>query len=183
MKGIVFTELLEMVEETFSPEVANRIIEASDLPSGGAYTAVGTYDHREMVRLVTTLGKETGIAVPDLLQAFGRHLFGRFVAGYPRLFTGVDSAFSFLASIEGYIHVEVRKLYPDAELPTFECDGSVPGRLTILYRSARPFADLAQGLIVGCTEHFCENVSIEREELSDEHGTCVRFVLTRRGGD
>lgn len=29
-------------------------------------------------------------------------------------------AFQFLKNIENYIHVEVRKLYPDAELPTFE---------------------------------------------------------------
>ncbi len=31
MKGIVFTELLEMVEDTFGPETADRIILASDL--------------------------------------------------------------------------------------------------------------------------------------------------------
>jgi len=41
MKGIVFTEFLEMVENKFSPELADRIIEGAEVPSGGVYTAVG----------------------------------------------------------------------------------------------------------------------------------------------
>ena len=180
MKGIVFTEFLEMVEDRFSPQVADRIIEASNLASGGAYTAVGTYDHHEIVQLVTELSNVTGIGVPDLLRAFGRHLFGRFVVGYPQLFAAATSAFAFLASVEGHIHVEVRKLYPDAELPTFKCDRSIPGRLTMLYQSKRPFGDLAEGLIMGCAEHFDEEVDIVREDLSDEHETRVRFVLTKQ---
>ncbi|MBA1333177.1 heme transporter CcmB, partial [Candidatus Endoriftia persephone str. Guaymas] len=44
MKGIVFSKFIEFVEERFSPEMADDIIESSDLPSGGAYTSVGTYD-------------------------------------------------------------------------------------------------------------------------------------------
>ncbi|MGH7856391.1 MAG: heme NO-binding domain-containing protein, partial [Candidatus Binatia bacterium] len=86
MKGIVFTEFLEMVEERFSPEIADRIIQASNLPSGGAYTAVGTYDYNELLRLVTNLGRETGVLVPDLVRSFGQHLFGRFYVSYPQFF-------------------------------------------------------------------------------------------------
>ena len=72
MKGVVFTEFLEMVEEKFSPEMVDTIIGASDLPSQGAYTSLGTYDHNEMIQLVTHLSKETNIAVPDLIRTFGR---------------------------------------------------------------------------------------------------------------
>ncbi|MDQ3565569.1 MAG: heme NO-binding domain-containing protein [Pseudomonadota bacterium] len=181
MKGIVFTEFLEMVENRFSPEIADRIIEASELPSRGAYTAVGTYDHTEMVRLVTELSAVTGATVPNLLHTFGKHLFGRFVAIYPQFFEGVESAFPFLENIDGYIHVEVLKLYPDAELPGFECDASEPGRLTLIYRSTRRLADLAEGLIQGCIEHFRETIHIQREDLSGGQGSCVRFLLTKAG--
>ena len=41
MKGIIFTEFIEMVEDKFGFEVADNIITNSNLPSGGAYTAVG----------------------------------------------------------------------------------------------------------------------------------------------
>ena len=86
MKGIVFTEFLEMVEGRLGPEVADRMIEESALQTGGAYTAVGTYDHNELMRMAERLGAATGIEVADLLRSFGRHLFGRFVTGYPQFF-------------------------------------------------------------------------------------------------
>ncbi|MBU3005056.1 heme NO-binding domain-containing protein [Paraglaciecola arctica] len=35
-----------MVESVFSIDVLEEIIEKSDLPNRGAYTAVGTYDHQ-----------------------------------------------------------------------------------------------------------------------------------------
>jgi hypothetical protein len=180
MKGIVFREFLEMVENQFGPEVGDRIIEESQLPSGGAYTTVGSYDHQEMIQLVRQLSAATGLAVADLVRAFGQHLFGRFVAGYPQLFVGIGSAFDFLERVEGIVHVEVRKLYPDAELPTFECSraGTV---LTMIYHSQRPFADLAEGLIKGCVAHYGENIELARADLNPQ-GTGVRFVLSKRGG-
>ena len=55
MKGVVFTEFVEMVEARFGLPMLDRIIEAAQLPSGGAYSAVGTYDHGEMVQLVGAL--------------------------------------------------------------------------------------------------------------------------------
>ncbi|MEL7340130.1 MAG: heme NO-binding domain-containing protein, partial [Bacteroidota bacterium] len=55
MKGIVFTEFLEMVEDTFGFETADNIVSQAELPSGGVYTAVGTYPALEMVSLVGKL--------------------------------------------------------------------------------------------------------------------------------
>jgi hypothetical protein len=182
MKGVVFTEFLEMVEDRFSAEMADRIIESSNLPSRGAYTSLGTYDPAEIVRLVSQLSAATGIAPPVLTHAFGKYLFSRFVALYPRVFDGIDSSYALLEKVEGTIHVEVRKLYPDAELPRFECNSSEPGRLTMIYSSPRGFADLAGGLIEGCIEHFGEKIDIQKEDLSDGHGTSVRFSLREQEG-
>src|SRR4051794_23771355 len=135
MKGIVFTEFLEMVEDKFSPELVDRILDTAEPQSGGVYTAVGTYDHHEMIELVSCLSKETGIDAADLLHSFGLHMFERFYVLFPQYFKGISSSFEFLERIEDYIHVEVRKLYPEAELPSFECDTSQPGRLRLTYRS------------------------------------------------
>ena len=181
MKGVVFTEFLEMVESSFSPLVADRIIEQSELPSGGAYTAIGTYDHDEMVSLVSQLSSETGTPVPELLQGFGGYLFGRFVAGYPMFFEGQSSAFDFLATVHNHIHTEVRKLYADAELPSLEHERPEPNRMVMDYRSSRGPADLAEGLIRACIEHFKETIAVSREDLSDGQNTHVRFVLEQQG--
>jgi hypothetical protein len=180
MKGVVFTEFLEMVEDRFSPEMADRIIERAELPSGGGYTTVGTYDHGEMIQLVSCLSEETGIPSAELVRSFGMHLFGRFHTMFPKYFEDVSSAFDFLQRTDHYIHVEVQKLYPDAELPSFECDTSQSGRLQITYRSSRPFAALAEGLIRGCIAHYGEEVDIAVEDLSAGTGTAARFLLTKR---
>ncbi len=182
MKGIVFTEFLEMVEGTFGPETADGIIEASSLSTGGAYTSVGTYDHHELLRLVGALSAATTQPPPALVKAFGKHLFVRFHAGFPGFFKGVDSAFEFLGRIDGHIHVEVRKLYPDAELPRFECRTLGPRQLEMIYTSSRPFADLAEGLIEGCGEHFRQPMTIERHVLQEGNVNSVRFILTRLAG-
>jgi len=181
MKGIVFTEFLEMVESKFSPELADSIIEGAQVPSGGAYTSVGTYDHSEMIKLVSCLSKETGIGKAELVRSFGMYMFERFYVLFPQYFTGIESSFHFLERIEDYIHVEVRKLYPEAELPSFECDTSQPGCLRLTYRSTRPFAALAEGLIRGCIAHFREDADIDVEDLSNGTGTAARFVITQRG--
>jgi len=180
MKGIVFCEFVEMLEQEFSADMADEIISGAALESGGAYTTVGTYDHHEMLALVTQLSEKTGTPVPDLVEAFGRYLFGRFVDLYPAFFEGVDGAFSFLDRIEEHVHVEVRKLYPDAELPTFKTSRTDDNTMVMVYQSTRPFADLAKGLIEGCIAHYGEPVDVQMEDLSDEGRTHVRFTLMRQ---
>jgi hypothetical protein len=180
---MVFTEFLEMVEETFSPDMVDTILDASDLSSGGAYTTLGTYDYAEKVQLVSHLSRETEVPVPKLLHQFGVHLFSRFVSGYPSFFASDNDAFGFLEKVEDYIHVEVRKLYADAELPTFEYEKLGADRLVMVYASSRPFGDLAEGLIQGCIRHFGGGIGVEREDLPDPKRTRVRFTLTRQPHD
>jgi len=63
MKGIVFSEFLNMVDERFSIEMSERLIDGVNLPSRGAYTTVGTYDAQEIVDLVAKLSEITKISV------------------------------------------------------------------------------------------------------------------------
>lgn len=176
MKGLIFTEFMEMVETTWSFDMADAIISRSQVASGGAYTSVGSYPHQELVDLINALSVETQTPFTDLVRAFGTHLFARFVLTYPKFFDGINNSFDFLGGIEEIIHAEVRKLYPDAELPTFQVQ-SAPGRLTLTYFSEHPFADLAQGLIEGCLKHFGEQVLLIREPTPQSSGEQARFVL------
>jgi hypothetical protein len=180
MKGVVFTAFLEMVESQFSEDMVDDIIEAAQLPSGGAYTAVGTYPHEEMVALVVALSERSGTPIPDLLRAYGKHLFAHFFLTHPSFFVNVHDALSFLEGIENIIHAEVLKLYPDAQLPRFETEHRNENQLVLLYDSNRHFEDLAEGLMLGCIDHFAERIDIARE--ATEHGgrRQERFTLTRR---
>jgi hypothetical protein len=177
MKGIVFTEFLDMVEERYSPEVADQILLAAKLPSGGAYTAVGTYDHGEIWSLVCELSKVIDVPVPELFRAYGEHLFVQLANTYPHCLQGARSAFDVLQGLDSVIHREVRKLYPDASLPRFEVTERTSRQMVLIYESARHFADLAEGLIRGCGRHFGQNIALTREALPADGGSRVRFTL------
>lgn len=178
MKGIVFTEFLEMVEDKFGILTLDRIVEEEKLASGGAYTSVGTYKHDEMVLLVTNLSNEVNIPVADLLEVYGKHFFGVLYTSYPTFFKNVTDAFDFLGSIENYIHVEVLKLYPDAELPSFDIKRPNKNTLTMVYKSERKLAAFAKGLIEGAVTHFGETISIEMNPLKEDNSE-VQFTLIR----
>lgn len=177
MKGIVFTEFLEWAEKRFSPELVDRTIQHADLPGGGAYTSVGTYDHHELLKLVGCMGKLAEVSPPDLLREFGTHLFKRFYENYPRFFNGVQNTFDFLENVDSYIHVEVRKLYPDAELPRFVRRRRTDGGLEMEYHSERQLADLAEGLMIGCAGHFGETLDVVRHDEPGQRGFRTQFVL------
>ncbi len=180
MKGIVFTEFLDLVEQNFGYEMVDHIIQESKLANGGAYTGVGTYPHSEMVSLVTNLSNRAEIPVASLLKLYGRHLFGVFEKSYGRFFTEVDSAFALLQHIENHIHVEVLKLYPDAELPRFETSHLSENTLEMIYHSERKMADFAEGLIEATLEHFNETATIQRNNITPD-GTSVRFIIEKHG--
>jgi hypothetical protein len=179
MKGVVFTSFLEMVETKFSADMVDHILLDAAPPNGGAYTAVGTYPHEEMVALVVSLSRHCGIAVADLLKVFGEYLFAHFTRAYPSFFAAQSDAFSFLAGIEAVIHSEVRKLYPDAELPRFEIQRSTEDTLVLAYSSNKHLEDLCEGLIRACCAHFKERISLSRQANGEGDSRVERFTLTR----
>ncbi|MCL6274709.1 heme NO-binding domain-containing protein [Muricauda sp. 2012CJ35-5] len=180
MKGIVFTEFLEMVESNYGLETVDSLIENCDLPSGGAYTSVGTYDFNEMVSLITELGKQTGLTQDQLLHSFGLFLFNGLVATHPEVVSSYKNPIGLLHSIEDHIHVHVRKLYPDAELPQFKVLSKSDTTLEMIYTSSRGLYSLAHGLIEKTFEHFGKKVNVEYK-LLNENGTEVKFRLTQNG--
>ncbi|MGS2719839.1 heme NO-binding domain-containing protein [Paraglaciecola aestuariivivens] len=182
MKGIVFTEFMDMVAEVFSEDILEEVIELSDLPNDGAYTAVGTYSHQEIVRMTTHLSQLVDLPVSSLLEAFGQHLFGRFYQKYPVFFEITRTPFSFLQNVDSYIHVEVKKLYPDAELPRFYCDLQSENHLTMYYLSSRHFEDLAIGLIKGCLAHFNTDAEVTKKPgaFKGQDAIEIHIVLTNK---
>jgi hypothetical protein len=178
MKGIVFTEFLGMVEDEFGYEMVDTIIEGAHLESQGAYTAIGTYPHQEMVALVSGLSTQTGVQLSELLRKFGHHLFQVFVKNYGVFFENCSDGFSLLESIENYIHVEVRKLYPDAELPSFSSTRQGDDTLILDYSSSRKMGDFALGLIEATMAHFGSETDITQENLAPD-SSVVRFTIKK----
>ncbi len=119
MLGMVFRGFTDLVEDRFGLATLDAILQETDPASGGAYTAVGTYHHEEMVALVAALSRTANIPVADLLRTYGEALFGSLANSHGAIIAGYPNALDLLADLERTIHVEVRKLYSNAELPSF----------------------------------------------------------------
>lgn len=178
MKGIVFTEFLDLVEDKFGLEVLDKIITQSNLESGGVYTSIGTYSFSEMLQLLQHLSAHTNISIDDLLLVYAEHFFGVIEESYPGLLATYKDPIEMLSSIENHIHVEVRKIYPDAELPTFEVLEKTENSLTMVYKSSRAMHHFGLGLMNKTFEHFNSTASIVLEKLNDD-GTEVKFVINK----
>lgn len=180
MKGIVFTEFLEMVEAKFGLETVDNIIEKSNLPSQGIYTSIASYDFNEMVSLITQLSEEVELAPGDLIYAFGLYLFAGLSKSHPEVIQNYKTPLGLLYSIEDHIHVHVKKLYPDAELPTFKVLEKTDASLSMIYSSSRGLYRLAHGLIEKTFEHFNGKADITYELLKED-GTEVKFDIVQHG--
>lgn len=178
MKGMVFVELLAMAEGLLGEESVDEVLNTCPLSSGGAYTTVGNYPCGELMAIVQAFSDRSGAPVAQLQRNFGHWMHQRFVEGYPSFFAERADALSMLEAIEDEVHVEVRKLYPDVELPSFESQRLDDGQtLRLTYRSPRPLSDFCHGLVEACVVYFGRPAEIQRRELQSENGMATEFTI------
>lgn len=178
MKGIVFTEFLDLVENKFGLEMVDKIIAESNLASNGVYTVIGTYSFSEMLQLLNNLSKNTSISVDELLLVYGEYFFTVLKSNYKDLLAKYKSPIEMLASIENHIHVEVQKIYPKAELPTFIIEKKKKNSLIMTYKSSRAMHHFGLGLMNKTFSHFNTTAKIQLQKIKDD-GTEVRFIINR----
>ncbi len=176
MKGVVFVGFFELVEKEFGYEMVDKLIESCQLESEGIYTSVGTYSHSEMVQLVTKLSEYSKIPVPDLLKVYGKYFGREHLRKYESFYKNCTNTFDFLESIHDHIHVEVKKLYPKAELPHFVSERISETELHLYYTSVRKMSDFAEGLIEDAAMYYSQGVTIGKEMI-EEDGSKVKFII------
>ena len=182
MKGIVFTEFLELVEEKFGMVMVDDILNASELESGGAYTAVGTYKFAEMLSLLNNLSDRTQLSIDDLLYIYAQHFFKVIGVSYPGFLKSYSDPIEMLASIEDHIHVEVLKIYPEAQLPTFKTIEKSEKTLILEYLSDRAMYSFGLGLMQETFNYFKVESTIRLEKIKKD-GTHVRFYIEKKNGN
>lgn len=165
MKGIIFNLLEEVVTEEYGPDVWDDLLD--DAGVEGSYTSLGNYADEEFLSLLGRLPEGTGRDGADQLRWFGRAAMPLLGERYPVFFTQHPSTRSFLRSVNDVIHEEVRKLYPGADVPTFDYEPPPAGddSLVVLgYRSTRRLCALAEGFIQGVADRYGEAVTIEQPQ-------------------
>ncbi len=163
MKGVLFNVVEDVVTEAMSAEAWDDVVDDSGV--SGSYTSLGTYPDEELSQIVHATARAAGLSDAETLQLSGRLGFKHLVRRAPQLLDGLDGWRAVIKSLDDIIHPEVRKIYPDADVPGFAAtdDGDA---LVVIYTSKRGLCSLADGLIVGAGEWF-------EKKLSVEHTGCV----------
>ena len=162
MKGIVFNLLEEAITAAHDEAYWDAILQDANLL--GSYTSLGNYADAELVRLVEAYALRRGWQPSEVLRWFGPHMIRAFAHRMPGLFAAHSNLRSFLLSLNNLIHPEVRKLYPDAQVPEFEFEEPAHDRLVIRYCSPRRLCALAEGLIVGAAAHYHTPIQLDHPE-------------------
>ncbi|MEM7081894.1 MAG: heme NO-binding domain-containing protein [Pseudomonadota bacterium] len=177
MKGMVFTMLSEMIEERFGYETWDELIEQTEPDSEGIYVASAVYPHEELIAYVGAISEKTSLSPTKIVFNFGHYMLGRFADIHPEYFHN-HTLKSFIQSVHDVIHVEVKKLHPDAVLPHFDYVDESADTLTVLYRSPRQLCALAEGLISGASEHFGTPVQFHHPVCMHDGADHCRIELT-----
>lgn len=166
MKGTIFVELIKMAEDAFGEDTVDDVLDKANLENDGAFTTVGNYPCSELVKIVMAFSEHSGLSPEVLQRKFGHWMMDHFVENYPVFFQGKQDTFSMLESVDGEIHVEVKKLYPDAELPVFETQRIAPDHLAMTYSSPRPLVEFCHGMIEACLDRFDQTADIQQNPVA-----------------
>lgn len=177
MKGVVFVKLNEFIEDVFGLAFWDEILQDTNLPSGGAYTTVENYADEELFAIVASVSEKKGISPEDAQIAFGKWVFKSLYAAAPPDVHQFTDVFSFLHGVQNVIHVEVKKLNPDAMLPEFDFLNETATDLKLRYRSPRKMCHFCEGLTYGLSEHTAQEVNVIHEKCVHKNDSeCVLNV-------
>ncbi|MEF1292191.1 heme NO-binding domain-containing protein, partial [Vibrio sp. M260118] len=90
------------------------------------------------------------------------------------------TSFQFVKLVEDYIHIEVKKLYPEANPPKFDFVSESETEMVFDYVSARCMSHVCFGLLEGCAAFFNEELSLSMNNLTSD-GSKVRFTVNLVG--
>jgi hypothetical protein len=139
MKGIVFDLLEQVVSNEFGEETWDGLLERSGVE--GAYTSLGSYPDEELYRLIGAASATLKLPADDVVQWFARRALPLMACKFPEFFQPHRGTRSFLLTLNDVIHPEVRKVFPGADVPTFDFDSSDPQKLIMFYNSKRQLCD------------------------------------------
>lgn len=154
MKGIIFNLLESFIVDRWGEERFERILSRCPLHTTTAFVGPGTYPDSDLFTLVEGATEELGIDTQTALRAFGRYALPRLAAKFDVFVRDHRHPKSFLCTLDGIIHVEVRKLFAQAEPPHIWHEDPAPDALVLHYRSQRKLCSMFEGLLEGTGDYF-----------------------------
>lgn len=154
MKGIIFNIVESFVTENYGEEVYEDIVAGCELITKEPFVGPGTYPDEDLIAILVEASKQLNVPIPDILKSLGRYAFAKLAGRHPNFLEGYTHPKPFLMTVDGIIHVEVKKLYQGVYLPTFQYQEPAEDQLIITYFSERKLYPFMEGLIDGVGDYF-----------------------------
>jgi len=158
MHGLIFSELKKYVESKFDAKTWDTLEEKAGV-RGNLYLASSVYPDSDLLSLVTTACKMTGLAPREILEDFGDFIAPDLIRQYNFLVKPEWSLVDFLCNTEDTIHKIVR-FHPGVAPPQLMVRRVSDDRVTISYDSKRKMCALLKGIVKGAARHYNKSVSI-----------------------
>ncbi len=181
MKGITFNLLEEVVRREYGEDTWDALLEEARVD--GAYTSLGNYPDEEMMKLVAAASAALKTPPDEIVRWFGRNALPLLAKKHPHFFEAHNSTRPFLLTLNDVIHMEVRKLYPGADVPVFNYDTSSSEVLLMQYKSPRKLCALAEGFIEATAAYYGEELALDQPEcMKRGDDKCVLRVSVKKLG-
>lgn len=177
MKGVIFKAFEDFVTTNWGDEVYEQLLDNTQLTTDEPFVGPGTYPDADLLALVSTAIAKLGVPLEDALRAFGKHAFPLLAAGAKDLVDAHAHPKPFLAVVDSIIHMEVRKLYPDAETPRVLIEDVGPDKAVLRYESARGLCAVLVGLVEGAGDYFDSPVALSETKCTHRGDAHCEFDL------
>ncbi len=180
MKGEIFNLLEDFIIQNMGVETYEDIHKecAPSLQTKEPFVGPGTYPDSDFMEIFGAVLRKGQLVASSASRAFGRFCFPRLLARLPGYAEQCGDPKTFLRSIHDVVHVEVRKVYRDAEPPQFTYRDKGPDCLVMIYKSKRKLYDFFEGLIEGVSDYYRIPISISRTIVPKDDGEVCEFELT-----
>ncbi|OGQ99716.1 MAG: hypothetical protein A2505_03775 [Deltaproteobacteria bacterium RIFOXYD12_FULL_55_16] len=156
MKGLIFNLLEEFLTARCGEKEYELILADCQLITAEPSLMVGpgSYPDQDFTAIVASAANRLSLSPGELLREVGRALIPLLASRYPQFFSPSKHPREFFSTLNFIHHLEVKKLYKDAELPRFHCENKTDGSLLVSYLSSRGLCHLFSGLIDGVADHY-----------------------------
>lgn len=181
MKGIIFNLLEEVIRREYGEDTWDALLEAAQVEGG--YSSLANYPDEELMKLVAAASAALNTSADTIVRWFGRNALPLLAERYPEFFIPHTSTRPFLLTLNDIIHIEVRKLYPGADVPVFDYDTSSQEVLVMGYKSPRRLCALAEGFIEAAAAHYGEEVTLDQLKcmIRGDEKCLLRISLKKLG--
>ena len=180
MKGEIFNLLEVFIVENWGQETFEEIFEEvhAKLATKEPFVGPGTYPDSDLFAIAGSAAAKLNISLPEALRAFGKFCFPKLALKVPQFVSPFHHPKDFLLTLHNVIHVEVKKLYKDAEPPNFFYRDPAPSQLVMIYDSRRKLYDFVEGLLDGVSDYFKVPIQVRRTPVMQDGKEMCEFLLT-----